>query len=94
MKRDTKKNIIATAVRYDAEKDTSPRVTAKGRGYIAEQIIELAAENGIPIKEDPALVEALSQLDIDQHIPVELYKAIAEILAFVYSMNDRYRGTN
>jgi len=92
--RDIKKDIIATAVRYDAAKDGSPRVTAKGRGYVAEKIIELAAENGIPVKGDPALVEALSRLDIDQHIPVELYKAIAEILAFVYSLNDRYRGTN
>lgn len=94
MERDTKKDIIATALRYDAATDRSPRVTAKGRGYVAEKIIELAAQNGIPIKEDPALVEVLSRLDIDQHIPVELYQAIAEILAFVYSLNDRYRGTD
>ena len=94
MERDTKKDIIAAAVRYDAEKEGSPRATAKGRGYVAEQIIELAAQNGIPIKEDPALVEVLSRLDIDQHIPVELYQAIAEILAFVYSLNNRYRGTD
>ncbi len=94
MGRDTKKDIIATALRYDAAKDQSPRVTAKGRGYVAEKIIELAAQNGIPIKEDPALVEVLSRLDIDQHIPVELYQAIAEILAFVYSLNNRYRGTD
>jgi len=94
VERDTHKDIIATALQYDAAKDTAPRVTAKGRGYVAEKIIELANQNGIPIKADPALVEILSQLDIDQHIPVELYKAVAEILAFVYSLNERYKGTN
>jgi len=86
-----KKNIIAAAIEYDNKKDAAPKVTAKGRGSIAEKIIKLAMEHNIPIKEDPALVQILSRLDIDEQIPVEIYKAIAEILAFVYSINEQYR---
>jgi flagellar biosynthesis protein len=81
------KTFLAAALKYDREKDAAPRVSAKGRGTIAEKIIELAKKHNIPIKNDPALVQILSKLDIDEQIPVELYKAVAEILAFVYSMN-------
>jgi flagellar biosynthesis protein len=88
---DRKKWIEAAALQYDAKKDSAPRVTAKGRGNIAEKIIELAKKHDIPIKSDPALVQLLSKVDIDQQIPLELYKAVAEILAFVYSMNERRR---
>jgi flagellar biosynthesis protein len=84
-----KKTILAAALKYDRQKDAAPRVSAKGRGSIAEKIIALAQENHIPIKNDPALVQVLSKLDIDEQIPVELYKAVAEILAFVYSLNGR-----
>ncbi len=91
MNTDEKKPKIAASIKYDGKTDVAPRVTAKGRGYIAEKIIEIAKKNNIPIKEDPALVQILSQLDIDEHIPPELYKAVAEILAFVYSLNERYR---
>jgi len=86
-----KKNTIAAAVEYDNKKDTAPRLTAKGRGSIAEKIIKLAVEHNIPIRKDPALIEILSRLDIDEEIPPELYKAIAEILAFIYSVNEQYR---
>ena len=82
---------IAAALKYDGDKDIAPKVIAKGRGVIAEKIIELARKNNIPLKSDPALVQILSKLDIDEQIPVELYKAVAEILAFVYSANNRYR---
>lgn len=82
---------IAAALQYDKQKDAAPRITAKGKGIIAEKIIELAIKNNVPIKNDPNLVQMLSKLDIDEHIPVELYKAVAEILAFVYSTNSRYR---
>ncbi|MCX5836359.1 MAG: EscU/YscU/HrcU family type III secretion system export apparatus switch protein [Deltaproteobacteria bacterium] len=83
--------IIAAAIKYDGQKDAAPKVVAKGRGAIAEKIIEIAKENNIPLKSDPGLVQILSKLDIDEQIPVELYKAVAEILAFVYSANNRYR---
>jgi flagellar biosynthesis protein len=81
----------AAAVRYDAAKDDAPRLTAKGKGHVAERIIELARQHNIPVRSDKALIQILSQLDIDQHIPPELYKAVAEILAFVYSANEKYR---
>jgi flagellar biosynthesis protein len=88
-----KKRIEAAALQYDSKKDAAPRVTARGRGIVAEKIIELAQKNNIPIKSDPALVQLLSKVDIDEQIPLELYKAVAEILAFVYSMNERRRGS-
>jgi flagellar biosynthesis protein len=87
----TDEMIVAAAIKYDHQKDDAPKVIAKGRGAIAEKIIELAQKNNIAIKSDPALVQILSKLDIDEQIPVELYKAVAEILAFVYSANNRYR---
>lgn len=79
----------AIALRYDPSRDTAPRVTAKGRGALAERIIELARKEGVPISEDPDLVASLIQLDFDEEIPPELYKAVAEILAFAYRMNRR-----
>lgn len=78
---------IAAAIQYDGTKDLAPRITAKGRGMIAEKIIALAREHNVPIKSDPVLVKMLSQLDLDDQIPLELYKAVAEILAFVYRAN-------
>ncbi len=84
--------ILAAALKYDSQKDAAPKVVARGKGAIAEKIIEIAKKNNIPIKNDPGLVQILSKLEIDEQIPIELYKAVAEILAFVYSANDRYRN--
>jgi len=81
MKEDRKK---AAALSYDRDRDAAPRVVAKGSGFTAEKILQLATEHHIPIKEDPRLIEVLSQLDLYQEIPPELYRAVAEILAFVY----------
>lgn len=77
----------AVALTYDREKDDSPRVAAKGQGRVAEKIIELARKHDIPIKDDPDLMEVLSSLEINEEIPSEIYVAVAELLAFVYSMN-------
>lgn len=85
-----KKQTIAAAIEYDAKRDNAPRMTAKGRGHIAEKIIALARKHNIPVKEDPVLVDLLSRLDIDEHIPPELYQAVAEVLAFVYALNAEY----
>lgn len=82
---------MAAAIRYDADKSDAPRLTAKGSGQVAEKIIELARRHDIPVREDRALVQILSKLDIDRQIPPELYRAVAEILAFVYSANEQYR---
>jgi len=77
----------AVALKYERSKDRAPRVTAKGARKIAERIIELAREKGIPITEDPDLVGALMKLDLQEQIPEELYKVVAEILAFAYRLN-------
>jgi flagellar biosynthesis protein len=83
----TKKSAIA--VHYDKVKDNAPRVVAKGKGSIADKIIELAEQNNIPIHEDPDLIEVLSKLDLGQEIPPELYKLIAEVLVYVYRSNNK-----
>lgn len=77
----------AAALKYKHGKDPAPRLVAKGSGIVAEKIIEIAKAHGIYIKEDRALIDVLSSLDMYQEIPVELYKAVAEILVFVYSLN-------
>jgi len=82
---------LAAAIKYDSLRDNAPKVSARGRGTIAEKIIELANESGIPIKNDPELVQILCKLQVDAEIPIELYQAIAEILAFVYSLNESQR---
>ena len=79
----------AVALKYDRKKDGAPKVTAKGKGKVAEKIIELAKKHDIPIKDDPDLVEMLSSLDLNQEIPSEIYAVVAELLAFVYSMNSK-----
>jgi flagellar biosynthesis protein len=75
----------AVAIHYD-EDDVAPRVVAKGKGEIAERIIAVALENNIPIQEDMVLAKALSQVDLEEMIPPELYSVVAEILAFVYRL--------
>jgi flagellar biosynthesis protein len=78
-------NQQAIALAYDAS-DYAPKVVAKGRGLIAEQIIAKAKENGVFVHESKDLVALLMQVDLDDHIPPELYLAIAEILAWLYRL--------
>ena len=84
-----KKQQKAVALRYRPEKEGAPAVTAKGSGVTAEKIIEIARKHGIHIQNDPDLVEILSQLDLEQTIPPEIYIVVAELLAFVYAANSR-----
>jgi flagellar biosynthesis protein len=77
----------AIALKYKPGDDHAPRVTAKGTGRLAERIIEMARQHGIPVKDDPDLVEVLSRLDLHDEIPPELYVVVAELLAFVYRLN-------
>lgn len=86
MKQKLRKN-SAVSLKYRPESDRSPRVTAKGKGKIAEKIIKIAKEHDIYIHEDPDLIEVLSKLDINEEIPPDLYLVVAELLAFVYSLN-------
>lgn len=83
----------AVALKYERGKDAAPKVTAKGTGLIAERILEIAQKEGIPITEDPDLVTALARLDFHDQIPPELYRAVAEILAFAYSINNKMRNS-
>ncbi len=75
----------AVALGFDIDKDQAPRVLAKGEGSMADQIIKIAKEHGIEIKEDSNLVEILSALELDEFIPLEAYAAVAEILKLIYS---------
>lgn len=81
----------AVALRYNPEVDPAPRVTAKGRGAMAERILAVARENGVPIHEDADLVEILGALDAGKLIPEAMYAAVAEILAFLYRANNQAR---
>lgn len=87
MTKQPKKIKKAVALRYKPDQDQAPKVTAKGAGVVAEKIIELARKHGIPVKDDPDLVEVLSQLDLEAEIPPGVYVVVAELLAFAYSMN-------
>jgi flagellar biosynthesis protein len=78
----------AVALTYDREKDRAPRVIAKGRGEIAAKIIEIARSNNIPLYEDKNLIPILEALDLETEIPSELYRAVAEVLAFIYRLNN------
>ncbi|MGN8645014.1 EscU/YscU/HrcU family type III secretion system export apparatus switch protein [Gracilibacillus sp. HCP3S3_G5_1] len=79
----------AAALRFDTETDLAPKVTAIGKGYIAEEIIERANENNIPIQSDPSLVELLSELNINEQIPEELYQVVAEVFAYIYQVDQK-----
>lgn len=84
-----KKQKKAVALKYQPLKDRAPRISAKGSGRVAERIIEIARENNIPVKDDADLVEVLAKLDIDQEIPADVYMIVAELLAFVYKLNNK-----
>ncbi|MBM6618461.1 EscU/YscU/HrcU family type III secretion system export apparatus switch protein [Bacillus suaedaesalsae] len=82
----------AIALSYDPTvPNNAPKVIAKGKGIIANTIIEKAKENKVPIQEDASLVELLSQLQINETIPEELYQAVAEVFAFVYRVDREYK---
>lgn len=84
-----KPNDKAVALLYRQELHKAPKIIASGRGRVAEKIIETARQAGIVIAEDPALVEVLGQMPLGDEIPLELYQAVAEVLAFVYSLESR-----
>jgi flagellar biosynthesis protein len=79
----------AVAINYNKEMDIAPKIIAKGKGVLADKIIEIAKQNNIPLYEDPDLIEILSKLDLGQEIPPELYKIIAEVLVYIYKSNNK-----
>ncbi len=77
----------AIALRYDVDKDAAPLVLASGRGVVAEEILRIAEENKIPLYENSKLAELLSKLQLDTQIPPELYPLVAEVLYYVYQLD-------
>ena len=76
----------AVALRYDKDRDAAPKVIAKGQGYAAEKILELARQHNLHVHHDPDLAVLLAKLDVGHEIPEDLYKAVAEILAFLHGL--------
>lgn len=74
---------LAVALDYEIGSREAPRVIAKGRGLIADEIMRLAEEHGVKIEANPMLAEALSGVELDDRIPIELYQAVAEVIGFV-----------
>jgi flagellar biosynthesis protein len=81
-------NRIAVALEYDGE--TAPKVTAKGMNDIADKIIDVASQHGIPLQQNDGLVEVLSEMDLGDEIPENLYRAIAEVIAFAYILTGKF----
>jgi len=80
----------AAALGYNAGKDKAPKVVASGAGTIAEKILEIAKTHDIPVHEDPNLANLLSSLQIGQTIPPDLYRLVAEVLTFIYDIDDAF----
>ncbi len=81
----------AVALQYGAD-DTAPVVVASGMGYLAERIVDVATEHGVPVYEDDSLASILTQLDLGQEIPEELYQAIVEIYIYFLRFDPTSRG--
>lgn len=79
---------LAVALAY-APGDAAPRIVAKGKGLIAEEIINRAKSHGVYVHESPELVTLLLQVDLDEHIPAQLYVAVAELLAWLYRVEEK-----
>lgn len=86
--KDTDKLTKAVALEHEKSSGDAPRITATGKGAVAEQILQLAFAHGVKVREDADLTEILAQLDVDSPIPLEAYAAVAEILAYLYRTND------
>ena len=93
-RRRTSQRLAAAALRYDPVGSEPPEVLAAGFGLIAEEILKIARENDVPLREDAQLVEALARLEIGSFIPRELYAVVAEVIAYVYRVDARQaKGT-
>ena len=89
MKDPGKKLPEVVALRYDREEDQrAPSVVARGRGEIAERILETAIEAGVPVREDKDLLELLSLVELGEEIPVEVFGAVAQLISFLWELNE------
>ena len=89
MPNNNKKLRKAVAIKYNPAKGQAPIIVAKGQGEIAQVILNKAQEHGVPVTQNPPVAEVLNQLKLGEEIPPELYKAVAEILAFVYLLEHK-----
>lgn len=86
---DKPKQPIAVALNY--QHGGVPKVVAKGQGEVADKIIETAREHGVAVEQNPILAEALSKVELEEQIPVELYKAVAQVIGFVLRASGKIR---
>lgn len=84
---DDKARKQAVAIRYDQGHDHTPRVVAKGSGLIAEQILAAAKQHTVPVYQNKTLTTMLMAVELDREIPPELYQAVAEVLAYIYRLD-------
>lgn len=82
---------LAVALQYEKQDGGAPRVVASGRGAIGQKIIEVAKASGVPLESNPGLAAALADVEIGEEIPVDLYKAVAEVLLFILRMSGQVR---
>lgn len=80
---------VAVALRYEMDRDAAPRVAAKGWGEFARRIEEIARAHDVPVRRDADLAQVLAKLELGAYIPERLYRAVAEVLAFVYRLNQK-----
>lgn len=85
---------LAAAIKYDAKNNAAPVLVARGQGSIAEEIIRIAEENDVPLYQDASLAKLLSTLELETEIPPELYSVVAEVLAFVYKLEQKRKGSH
>ena len=89
MSDEIKPRSVAVALQYEKGSRDAPRVVAKGRGLVADRIVELAREQGIVIEANPVLAEALSGVELDDTIPLELYEAVAIVIGYVLRVGNQ-----
>ena len=91
MSEDKTQREVAVALTYEKGEDAAPRVVAKGYGLVAQRIVELAEEHGVVIDTNAELAEALARVELNEMIPVELYKAVAEVIGYVLRTREKMR---
>ncbi|PKR78606.1 hypothetical protein CEY16_02290 [Halalkalibacillus sediminis] len=81
----------AIALKYDEGSDEAPQIVAKGQGLVAEKILDSASDHEVPVHEDATLIQLMDELNINDRIPEDLYQAVAEVFAFIYQMDKKYK---
>ncbi|MFQ5784682.1 MAG: EscU/YscU/HrcU family type III secretion system export apparatus switch protein [Alphaproteobacteria bacterium] len=83
---------LAVALKHDPTRDEAPRITATGRGAVAEQILAIAFAQGVKVREDADLASILATVELDSPVPTAVFATVAEILSYVYRVNGRAAG--